>query len=170
MTVQDRTEVREMIHGILSGWQAQTTAQNDVTNASLDKIEKHLVRINGSIASHEKIISANLPHNVSLCPQEPIIKEIRDKIISDTTVEKTVKELRTEKRLEWAKWLQTGMFIIGAIALIYTAYNTHRNNKVANQIETRVESLGEPVIVNPRGAAVPLPEGYKLKMWGKDTI
>lgn len=169
MTPNDRTEVREMIHSTLEGWEKATVARESMTLIALEKIEGHLRKINGSIASHDKIINANLPHNISLCPQAPVIEEIRDTIIKSSTKEKTLQEIKADKRLEWAKWIQTGMFIIGAVALIYTAYNTHKNNKMSGQIESKVESLGEPVVISPRGNAVVLPEGYELKMWGKDT-
>ena len=83
MTQTDRTEVREMIQGILSGWHAATTAQNDMTNQSLERIEKHLVKLNGSVAEHERVILENLPHSIDHCPQAPVIKEIRDAVIKD---------------------------------------------------------------------------------------
>lgn len=140
-----------------------------MTLIALERIEGHLKKINGSIVSHDKIINANLPHDISHCSQSETIKEIRDKIIGDVSVEKTVKEIKADKRADKQKTLQTIATIIMAIGLLVTAglglWGITKQNKTIN----KVENLGEPVIVNSRGVTVPLPAGYEIKMWGRDT-
>ena len=82
MTQTDRSEVREMLHGILSGWQAETVAREELTNLHLKNIEDHFARLNGSVTKHEKVINENLPHSVSQCVQAHTIVEIRDNMIT----------------------------------------------------------------------------------------
>ena len=90
MTPKDRTEVREMLHDILSGWQAANTAQADITNAGLKKIDDHLTKLNGKVAEHEKIININLPHTINACAQRDTITEIRDNMVSGRSMRKTI--------------------------------------------------------------------------------
>lgn len=86
MNQVDRGEVREMIHDILSGHQARIESQNVVINAGLERIEKHLIKLNGSVAAHEKIITQNLPHNISLCPQAENIKTLNDSMVTGKAI------------------------------------------------------------------------------------
>ena len=90
MTIEERGEVRDMIHDILSGWEANTVAREEITNISLVKIDKHLEKINNKVAEHEKTINTNLPHNISHCSQTEIIKTLTDNMITSKTVKKTV--------------------------------------------------------------------------------
>jgi hypothetical protein len=57
MTTKDRTEVREMIHNTLEGWEKATIARENMTLTALEKIELHLGKINGKVSEHEKIIT-----------------------------------------------------------------------------------------------------------------
>jgi hypothetical protein len=83
MEAQERSEIREMIHGILSGWEANTIARDDLTNERLKNIADHLGRLNGSVAKHEEKINGNLPHTIANCAQKDTIQEIRDKMITN---------------------------------------------------------------------------------------
>jgi hypothetical protein len=126
MDTQDRTEVREMIHATLEGWEKATVAREIMTLKTLDKIEKHLDRMNGSIALHEKIINTNLPHNIALCPQAETIKEIRDVVIGEKAVSNTDKQ-------RYFSVLKT----IGVIIVVLTfAFGIFRNNKKTDTIIT----------------------------------
>ena len=139
METQERQEVREMIHGVLSGWEAATIAREELLNVNLTGIKEHLVKLNGSVAKHEGIINGNLPHTIVNCAQKDIIQEIRDTILKDKDRVKTAKELRAEKRLEWQKLIQTFMFIVAAAGLILTAYFGWYNNKNQSKIEDSVK-------------------------------
>lgn len=90
MTKEERTEIREMIHGMLSGWEANTISREEITNVRLGEISEHLKRINGSVAKHEKIISENLPHNITHCPQAERIKTLEENQITEKAVKKTL--------------------------------------------------------------------------------
>ena len=90
MTIEERGEIRDMIHGILSGWHAETVAREEVTNVHLKNIEDHFRRLNGSVAKHEKTINENLPHSVVHCPQAIKIKELEDNMITSKVVKKTL--------------------------------------------------------------------------------
>ena len=82
MTHLDRTEVRSMINDVLMGWHSDTVSREVLTNIALDKIEKHLEKINNKVSEHEKIININLPHNISLCPQVVTIKKLEENMIT----------------------------------------------------------------------------------------
>lgn len=56
MTASDRTEVREMIQSTLEGWNKATVARESMTLVALEKIEIHLGKINGKVATHESFI------------------------------------------------------------------------------------------------------------------
>jgi hypothetical protein len=84
MTQQDRTEIREMIHGILSGWQAATIAREEVTNTNLQEIRDHLKKINGHVADNVKDIQELKLReglHISECPAMPKIEELEKEII-----------------------------------------------------------------------------------------
>jgi hypothetical protein len=86
----DRDEVREMLHDILAGWQAATIAREDVTNEALKNINDHLGRINGSVGRHETIIVENLPHTIAKCAQKETIQEVRDNMITNKAIKRTI--------------------------------------------------------------------------------
>ena len=86
METGERAEVRDMIHGILAGWNARTEAYMVTTNASLNEVNKHFENLNGSVARHEKIINQNIPHTIAQCPQVDNIKELRDNMVSTKTM------------------------------------------------------------------------------------
>jgi len=79
-----------MIHGMLSGWEANTISREEITNIRLGEISEHLKRINGTIAKHEKVINENLPHNITHCPQTERIKTLEDNQITTKAVKKTL--------------------------------------------------------------------------------
>jgi hypothetical protein len=94
---------------------------------------------------------------------------------------KTEKEIRAETRAERMKFLQTASVIIATIMLCITAvfsFVNHRQSiKNANNIEVtkdKIDELGTPVVINPRGVTVPLPPGDSLKYYRdgglKDTM
>jgi hypothetical protein len=90
MTKDDRELTKEMIENVFAIIQHDLMLQNNITNTSLARIDKHLENLNSKVASHEKIINQNLPHNISLCPQSKTITEIRDNMISTGSMRKTI--------------------------------------------------------------------------------
>lgn len=107
--------------------------------------------------------------NEKLTVINAIIKELHEKSIGKNEVEKTDAEKRVERRMEWQKWLQTGMFIVAAIGLIVTAYFGWKNNKGQAKLETRVDNLGVPI--NTRnGQIINMPPDIEIKFWPKDFV
>jgi hypothetical protein len=89
-----------------------------------------------------------------------IVKELHEESIIKNGVVKTTREKRGE-------WVKTAMFVVGALSLGFLAYNSFKGNEKQDTAIQKIENLGEPVVISPRGDAVPLPSGYKLKMFGK---
>ena len=83
MTQKDREEVREMIHGMLSGYQALITSQNDITNLALGEIKEHLKRLNGSVKEQandiEELKVADVKH-IAECPAMPKIDKMNERL------------------------------------------------------------------------------------------
>jgi hypothetical protein len=67
----------------------------------------------------------------------------------------------TKSRDLWYKILT----ILGIACAIYFGF---KNNRQTSAVETKVDNLGDPVVTNPRGEFVPLPDGFSLKMWPRD--
>jgi len=100
--------------------------------------------------------------NTKLTGISTVVTELYGESTNKKEIIKTTQELKTEKRLEWAKWIQTGMFIIGAIALIFTAYNSFKMPKqlteTKQEINKRID-LQEGVSKVTRGGYVKYNEG-----------
>ena len=90
MDKDQREQVREMLHDVLSGYHAKVDAQNTITNDALIRIDKKFEKLNGSVAEHGKIISDNLPHNVALCPQAKTIESLKENMISSRAIKTTI--------------------------------------------------------------------------------
>ena len=101
MTQKDRSEVREMLHGILAGYQAMNESAIVVTNVKLENIDnslsegmggvhKRLDVLNGKVAEHEKTINIHLPHSVARCAQNGTIQAIRDNMITAKAVRNAI--------------------------------------------------------------------------------
>ena len=86
MTHRDRQETQAMLHDILSGWRAGYESHIEVTNLALQKIEKHLEKLNGTVASQQKIIDQNLPHNIAHCSQVKNIEELKENMITGKAI------------------------------------------------------------------------------------
>lgn len=93
--------------------------------------------------------------------KEKLLKELKDSEIHNTE----------KKKFSWAK----ASVIVAALAFIVMAifqtlnYFDGRDTKeIVTATENKVDDLGSPVVTNPRGEFVPLPEGFSLKMWPRD--
>lgn len=62
--------------------------------ASIDdnfhEVKGRLDKLNGSVARHEKVINENLPHNVNHCPQVKVIENLKDNMVTEKAVKKTI--------------------------------------------------------------------------------
>jgi hypothetical protein len=163
MTQKDRSEIREMIHGILSGWHATTTAQNDITNASLGEIKDHLVKINGKVAEHEKVINVNLPHHIALCPQRDAIEDLKIWKEQEEAKENELIHQEHIKTRNWTKIMNIISIVIAFLAMLFGYIKLENNQETLNQ---KVNDLGTPVLINPRGVVIN--DSLSVKMWPRD--
>ncbi len=62
--------------------------------ASIDdhffEMTKRLDKLNGSVARHEKVIDENLPHNIAHCPQAQTIETLKNNMVTEKAVKKTI--------------------------------------------------------------------------------
>lgn len=75
-----------MLHDILSGYQARNESAFDTFNLGLQKIDRHLEKLNGSVATHERIINQNLPHNIAHCSQAENIERLKENMITGKAI------------------------------------------------------------------------------------
>ena len=59
-------------------------------DSKLTEFNEHFKRLNGTVAKHEKIINEHLPHNVAHCTQAENIKQLRDNMVTEKAVKKTL--------------------------------------------------------------------------------
>jgi hypothetical protein len=85
----------------------------------------------------------------------------------DESHEKDVRK-KAEKRADHQKTLQLIATTIMALGLVLTAVFGFLGNENSKDNGRKIENLGDPVVTNPRGEYVPLPEGYSLKMYPRD--
>lgn len=167
MTQGDRTEIRDMIHGILSGWHAETVAREDVITISLNGINKRLDKINGTITEHGKIISENLPVTEAHCSKSSTIDELEKAFIGEEAIKKQMQIADNLRRANTKEWWYRVLTMIGILAAItFGILNYNKNNKV----ESKVDNMGEPVITNPRGEVIDLPAGTRLRMYPRHFL
>jgi uncharacterized DUF497 family protein len=161
MTTPERTEVREMIHGILSGWQAATIARDDLMNNHLGIISERLDKINGSVAKHEKLITENLPHTILHCTQADSIETIKKVLLKEDIIvdekQKEKDELRKTKEEKRHKIIQVLNFIGVIIAVfsfitlaVFQVLNYDLNSRTKNDTEIIKKDM-EDTSVNSRG-------------------
>jgi type I site-specific restriction endonuclease len=127
---------------------------------SVDQLTERVKRQNGSVR--------DLNEWKSKCEGE---KE------ANKDIKKTALEIRSEKRAATQKTLQMIATVIMAIGLCITAYFSFFGSKQskANSVEIqltnkKVDELGTPVVTNPRGVMVPLPDSVKVRFYPKEFL
>lgn len=160
MTPQDRSEVREMIQGVLSGWNDATVQREKLILLSLNNIDSHLDRLNGKVAAHEKTILENLPHGIQHCTQTEAIQEIHDIMIEDKGIKIAQKRAGTHSQ---ATFNNVFTIISTVLVLIGLVVSILMGRKADAELKEQIDNFGTPVIVNSRGYIVPLPAGDSLK-------
>ena len=114
----------------------------------LSEIKAQTTKTNGTVQRHEQIIASSLPHTVANCPQNGVIQEIRDKLVGEDAVKK-------EKVARRNDIIKTVGIIIAALGLCGTAYGLIKGGDKLSagqtKIETKIDNMGEPVIVNKSG-------------------
>ena len=90
MDKDQREQVREMLHDVLSGYHAKVDAQNTITNDALIRIDKKFEKLNGSVAENRKVINENLPHTIDKCPQTEVIESLKVNMISGKAIKTAI--------------------------------------------------------------------------------
>jgi hypothetical protein len=72
-----------------------------------------------------------------------------------------------KKKLKFDTWVSIIGTVVIVIALIISFITLKNGNQ---ETDKKIDDLGTPVIVNPRGVVVPLPDGDQLKMYPKDFV
>jgi hypothetical protein len=144
MTQKDRSEVREMIQGVLSGWHDSTVEREKLIYLSLNNIDSHLEKLNGKVSAHERTILENLPHSIAHCPQTGTIKEIRDAIIQE-------KGGKVWKEITWQRVALLVAMITSGI-LVYQGFE--KIMKVGTETNSEVKIMND-IIHTPQVRGVP---------------
>ena len=167
MTKEDRTEVRDMIKTTLEGWYKSTEQRETMILKSLDRIDNHLEKLNGKVSEHEKTILQNLPHTADHCAKANVIDEMHDALIKNEGENTYRLKIGTRKQVTFNNVFTIISTIILFITLVVTYILGYKADK---RLNTKVDDLGKPVVTNPRGEKVNLPDGYSLKMWPNDFV
>lgn len=141
----DRPDYRLYLEEKFSGFHSLMDAQFIIINDKLERIEEQTKKTNGRTTILEGKVLA-----VEDCLRTE--KAGRD-------------ALKARGSLTWSRAISVVTVVIG----LFMAYLGYRNLTRQNEaLNSRVDDLGSPVVTNPRGELVPLPEGFSLKMWPKD--
>lgn len=130
MTQNDRSEVREMIQGVLSGWHDATAEREKLIYLSLNNIDSHLEKLNGKVNLHEKTILKNLPHSIDHCLQVGTIKKIRDVVIENRGGKRVW-------RITWERGVTIVTLIVGFV-MMWQGYKSLKHDTSATKLEIQV--------------------------------
>lgn len=86
----ERNEVRDMIALHFETFRKELDRRDIVLLVSLERIDKHLEKLNGKILEHELKIANALPHTIANCPQQDKIIELRDNMLTTKSMKKTI--------------------------------------------------------------------------------
>lgn len=56
----------------------------------IEEVNKKLDKLNGTMDEHTKVISENLPHDISHCVQTETIEKLKENMVSEKAVKKTI--------------------------------------------------------------------------------
>lgn len=96
--------------------------------------------------------------NSKLTGISAVVNELHNASIGTKAIEKSIKEKRNE-------FIKVASFIVGALALVLTAYFSYKDNQSSKISIQKLEDFGVPVIINPRGAPSKLAPGDSLKFY-----
>jgi len=82
-------------------------------------------------------------------------------------VDIAIEKLKVQRQSNRAKWFQIVTILITFAGIVISALIGFKND---NNLERRIDNLGVPVITNPRGQKIDLPEGSSVKMFPNDFI
>ena len=92
-----------------------------------------------------------------------IVKELHEESVGVKAVIKTAREKRTE-------WVKIAMFIIGAVSLIFLAYNSFKSTEVSLENSKKIDNIGIPFpVTNTRGEPFVFSDSLSLRYFPKDS-
>ncbi|MCU0379333.1 MAG: hypothetical protein MUC78_13850 [Bacteroidales bacterium] len=150
--------------GMLFQLAAVKKGQEDVNKSVNDLINKYQESINAA-NSAKSAVEKYVAEREGYTAGTKSIKEQQDDIAQR---DRSAKELRHSKVIRVLTFITV---LVAALALGVNTFFNIKDRKVPEKIQTienKVDGLGSPIVVNPRGEIVALPEGYELRMWGKD--
>lgn len=150
-------------NGIIFQMALLNKGQGDVLN----KLERVGGSINELTSKYEESI------RIASTAKNAVTEYKKEVVNIEKGKERVYKEedrLKTRKRENLRTGITLVMAIIASIGLIFTAYFGFKNSQKADTTIRKVDDLGTPVLTNPRGQTVPLPDGYTLKMFPNDFI
>ena len=137
MEAEERTEVRNIIHDILEGWQEATVqrekatiARENLIHQSLNSIDTHLQKLNGSVAEHTFAIT-DLKRKDDLhivdCPVMPLVKKL----------DKEVETLKIEAFTVWIRqhWKLSIFLSVLSLYIIYNLFAVLSLKELINLIK-----------------------------------
>jgi len=92
-----------------------------------------------------------------------IVKELHEESVGVKAVIKTAREKRTE-------WVKIAMFIIGAVSLMFLAYNSFKGTEVSLENSKKIDNIGIPFpVTNSRGEPALFSDSLSLRYFPKDS-
>ena len=92
-----------------------------------------------------------------------IVKELHEESIGKKAFVKTIREKRAE-------WVKIAMFIIGAVSLIFLAYNSFKGTEVSLENSKKIDNIGIPFpVTNTRGEPFIFSDSLSLRYFPKDS-
>lgn len=124
-------------------------------NDKLDKIKADTQKTNDRVTKLEDEVNElklkEVQHIIN-CPVLPKVEKIEDDVNlmkgerqGKASYREAGSKLRAERRAEIMKTIQTISVVIAAIGLLFTAYNSIRNNTKISDIDTKVDMINTPV-------------------------
>jgi hypothetical protein len=97
------------------------------------------------------------------------VKSELEKLKNNTIKEDEIKS--DKRKFSWTKFsiiIASLIFVVGTLFQVLNYFNSKKAKEEIMVTKDKVDELGSPVVINPRGDFVPLPDGFTLKMWPND--
>src|SRR3989304_406628 len=135
MTLEDRSEVREMLNDIISAPLEKIAGQYRLMTSQLSNIEIQTTKTNGRVTELEENVEQIerdiFEHPVN-CDKGKDIEMIKNFITG-------FELLKSESQKKLGNILKIGMFVIGFISLIILTYNSFRNKELNETAVDKIE-------------------------------
>ena len=131
----------------------QVYLKSRVDKEMLDKVELKLENI-------ESTVNQNLPHTVIHCPQKLVIEDLQAWKEQQLAKESEIIHQESVKTRNWSKAIGIITIIIALGGVIVAII------KLDNDMKKRFNDLGTPVLILPRGEAIP--KDAIIKMYPND--